>query len=208
MTLRRTALKPGKPLARGGPLAPVSESRRSKLAAAGVVLRSTFAPKLARTPPSWKGTCGKETSLAAGASGVEESTGRDGPGSGRPSRGHRGGHRIDRDSAAVVRERSGGRCEIGIEGCWGTARDQHHRVSQKSGGRHRQAARSSDRPSNVMDSCRRCHLVVTDHPKFAYTNGWSLREGHDPLREPVLYRGELSYLDDAGSVHAFDKAGA
>jgi hypothetical protein len=112
------------------------------------------------------------------------------------------------DVASVVRERSGGRCEIRIEGCWGTARDLHHRVSQKSGGRHRHAARRSDRPSNVMDSCRRCHLVVTDHPKFAYTNGWSLREGHDPLQEPVLYRGELSYLDDAGSVHSLDKAGA
>jgi hypothetical protein len=197
MTLRRTGLARHKGLERGGPLAPVSESRRSKLAAAGVVLRSTFAPKLARTPR-----------FDSGTSGVEESTGRDGPGSGRPSRGHRGGHRIDRDSAAIVRERSGGFCEMGIEGCWGTARELHHRITRKSGGRHHAARVRSDRPSGLLHGCGCCHLVVTDHPKFAYTNGWSLREGQDPSQEPVLYRGDLVYLDDAGQKHRFEEVGA
>lgn len=180
-----------KGLARGGPLRPMSAK---KLAELGGFALSTFAPKLARTPL-----------VRTGTSGVEESTGRDGSGrGGRPAR----GHRLPIDVRAVVAERSGGWCEIGIEGCWRTAREMHHRITQKSGGRHRAARARSDRPSNTIHACSRCHLVVTDHPKFAYTNGWSLREGQDSAKEPVLRRGELVYLDDAGGVWSYEEAGA
>jgi hypothetical protein len=135
-------------------------------------------------------------------------TGEGGPVVSSAGRPRATGHRIERDSAAIVRERSGGRCEMGIEGCWGTARELHHRITRKSGGRHHAARVRSDRPSGLLHGCGCCHLVVTDHPKFAYTNGWSLREGQDPSQEPVLYRGDLVYLDDAGQIHNFEEVGA
>jgi hypothetical protein len=119
-------------------------------------------------------------------------------------------HRIERDSAAVVRERSGGRCEIGIEGCWGEAVEKSHRIARGMGGRHGAAKKQSDRPSDLLDSCLYCHLLITRYAwrVDAKGNGWVLVDGQEPTAEPVLYRGELSYLDDAGSVHSFDKAGA
>jgi hypothetical protein len=120
------------------------------------------------------------------------------------------GHRIERDSAAIVRERSGGRCEIGIEGCWGEAVEKSHRIARGMGGRHGAAKKLSDRPSDLLDSCLYCHLLITRYAwrVDAKGNGWVLVDGQEPTAEPVLYRGELSYLDDAGSVHSFDKAGA
>jgi hypothetical protein len=68
----------------------------------------------------------------------------------------------------------------------------------------------SDRPSDLLDSCLYCHLLITRYAwrVDAKGNGWVLVDGQEPTAEPVLYRGELSYLDDAGSVHSFDKAGA
>jgi hypothetical protein len=116
-------------------------------------------------------------------------------------------HRIPVDVAAVVRERSGGWCEIGIEGCWRTARELHHRITQKAGGRHRAARVRSDRVSGLLHACSRCHLVITEHPKFAYANGWSLREGQDSTREPVIRRGVCVFLGDGGEVASYEEAG-
>jgi hypothetical protein len=179
MTLRRTGLKPGKPLKSGGPLRRFTELRR--------------------TPRSIPGTSGGGGSAASSTSPIKRTVG-----SGlRPTR-----HRMPVDVAAVVKARSGGWCEIAAEGCWGTARELHHRVSQKLGGRHRAGRARIDRPSNVLHACRSCHLAVTDHPRWAYLHGWSLRERQDSAMEPVLYRGDLVYLDDAGQKYRFEEVGA
>jgi hypothetical protein len=121
----------------------------------------------------------------------------------------RSGHRIAVDVVAVVKARSGGWCEIAIEGvCTGAACQRHHRITQKAGGRHGAAARRSDRASGLLDLCFCCHDVVTNRPARAYTYGWSLKEKQDSAMEPVLYRGVLSYLGDDGAVVDFEKAGA
>lgn len=117
-------------------------------------------------------------------------------------------HRFAGNVRAIVVSRSGGRCEIAIDGCWGTARELHHRITQKAGGRHRAGVKRSDRPSNMIDVCGRCHAIVTDHPSWAYTYGWSLKEGQEPTAEAVLYRGQPKYLTDDGQVIDHEEAGA
>lgn len=175
-------MKPGKPLRRTG-LKARSEPLRRYIG----LSRAPF-----RQPAGQPGK-GKESPVVSRRVTAERAPSLRGGGRLRGA-----GHRVERDSATVVRERSGGRCEIGMDGCWGTARELHHRVTRKSGGRHGPASHHHDRPSNLMHGCGRCHLVVTDHPRRAYRHGWSLREWQEPSQEPVLYRGELSYLDDAG----------
>lgn len=117
------------------------------------------------------------------------------------------GHRIAVDASKVVKARSGGRCEIRQVSCWGAATQMHHRITQKSGGRHGAAARRSDRPSNLLHVCFWCHDVVTKSPGASRIVGHSLLEGQDPAKESVLYRGEVMYLDDEGLVASFEKAG-
>jgi hypothetical protein len=113
------------------------------------------------------------------------------------------------DPKAVIEERSGRICEIQLRGCWGRASEKSHRITQKMGGRHRAGKERSDRPSNALDSCHYCHGVITLEPWTvdAKGNGWVLEEWQEPTAEPVLYRGDLVYLDDAGEIHSFDKAG-
>lgn len=185
-----TGLTRHKGLARGGPLRPMSAK---KLAALGGFALSTFAPKLARTPRVMSRT-----------SGVEESTGRDGVRGGRSSR----GHRIERDSAAIVRERSGGVCEIQLDGCWGRASEKSHRIARGMGGRHGVAKKLSDRPSDLLDSCLFCHLVITRYPwrVDAKGNGWVLVDGQEPTQEPVNRRGEWGYLTDDGRFVPYEEA--
>lgn len=118
--------------------------------------------------------------------------------------------RILPDAVTVVKERSGGVCEIQLEGCWGRAVERSHRVTRGAGGCHGLAKARSDRPSDLLDSCTWCHLVITRHPwkVDARGNGWVLERWQQPTAEPVLYRGDLVYLDDAGGVHNYETAGA
>jgi hypothetical protein len=110
----------------------------------------------------------------------------------------------------TLAERSGGWCEPQIPeaGCWGRATDPHHRITRKDGGRHGEAKERSDQLSDLVHACRPCHRWIHDHPAKARDRGLLLKEHQIPAYEAVLYRGELSYLDPAGSVHSFDKAGA
>lgn len=116
-------------------------------------------------------------------------------------------YRFPVDVAALVYERSGPLCEAALEGCWTWAKEKHHRVSQKAGGRHGAARRRSDRASNILHLCVFCHHVVTLDPEESYESGLSLRERQEPTAVPVLYRGDWVYLDDAGGVHDYETAG-
>jgi hypothetical protein len=192
--MKRTALSPGTK-----PLSPMSEKRRTALAAAGVVPSSTFFPKLRRTPLPITGT-----SVGGSVGGVVAGEGRlprPRPGLFTP---------FLRKPAAVIRKRSGGWCELQLKGCWGRATDKSHRVARGNGGRRGEARIRSDRPSNALDSCRHCHGQIHAKPAWAkqFLHGWALEDWQEPLQYPVLYRGELSYLDDVGGVHSFEKAGA
>ena len=92
-----------------------------------------------------------------------------------------------------VKDRSGGICE----GCGtNTATEIHHRKYRSRGGGHE--------VSNLLHLCgwgnhTGCHGKA--HGAQA-PEGWSVPSGRAiPSHEPVLYRGELALLDDAGKVH-------
>lgn len=91
-------------------------------------------------------------------------------------------------------------CEIQLVGCHGLGVDPAHRIGQKAGGRHGDAYEENNRLSNLMWSCRACHDWCHDRPVEAEDMGLILREHHDPRVEPVVYRGQVSYLTDDGRV--------
>jgi hypothetical protein len=110
----------------------------------------------------------------------------------------------------TLADRSGSWCEpqLAEAGCWGRATDPHHRITRKDGGRHGEAKERSDQLSGLVHACRPCHRWVHDHPAKARDLGLLLREHQIPAYEPVLYRGDLVYLDDAGDTHHFEEVGA
>lgn len=117
--------------------------------------------------------------------------------------------RILPDAVAVVKERSGGVCEIQLEGCWGRATERSHRLARGMGGRKGAAKAASDRPSDLLDSCVWCHLVITRHPWRVRANfhGWVLTHAQEPTACKVLRHGVWAFLDDAGGVQRYDEAG-
>lgn len=112
------------------------------------------------------------------------------------------------DVRDALRVRSAGWCEIAVPGCYGQATDPAHRVKQGMGGRKGAAKKANDRLSNVLHACRWCHDACHRAPAEAYRWGWMLREGQVPSQEPVLYRGRLVFLDDAGGVHDYEAGAA
>lgn len=167
--LRRTPLKPGKPLERRTPLAQVSTK---KLAAA-----ADLPPELRRKAlkPSLKTTY-------------------------RPA--------VPQEVRAEVTVRSGGWCEAQLVACLGRATEVHHRITQKAGGRKGAAKAKHDRLANTMHLCHICHAWVTQRPTEAGELGLALKEFQVPAQEPVLYRGEMVYLDDFGGVHPYEDVSA
>jgi len=95
---------------------------------------------------------------------------------------------------AALKARSDGICEI----C-GTAEatNWHHRKDRSQGG--------DNSLSNAMHLCGSgttgCHGMVTEHPKDAYTYGWSVRSGLSPVEVKVLRRGMWVRLADNGWMH-------
>lgn len=109
--------------------------------------------------------------------------------------------KLTKAQAAPILERSGGICELQTVDCVFVAVDPCHRIGEGMGGRHGDAAEANDRPSAVLLGCRRCHDWCHLHPAAARTEGWMLRNGDDPLAEPVNYR-RLGWrlLKDDGST--------
>lgn len=125
----------------------------------------------------------------------------------RPALATRPAPAVPDDVRAALAARSGGRCELELAGCTGAATDPAHRISRKAGGRKGAARTRLDRLSNLLHACRTCHGWCHDNPVEAYEDGLMLREWHNPRHEPALYRGELSYLTEAGLVLPFEEAG-
>jgi hypothetical protein len=102
-------------------------------------------------------------------------------------------------------ERSGGICEAQLTGCLWYAADPAHRITRKNGGRHGKAKTRHDALSNLLHLCRPCHNWSGVRPVEAGQGelGIVLKERHDPLAEPVVYRGALSYLTNDGRVIPF-----
>lgn len=94
----------------------------------------------------------------------------------------------------LLARRSGGRCELALPGCWGTATDAAHRKLRGMGGRRRQAAVLQGLPSAAVHACRWCHGLTTSAVGEALAGyraaGILLLERQDPAHEPVeLGRG-------------------
>lgn len=71
---------------------------------------------------------------------------------------------------ARVEARSGGACEIGVEGvCTFRAVHFHHRLRRSHGGR--------DTVENFLHLCPRCHQHAHDNPAEAMRLGWIIRSG-------------------------------
>lgn len=112
------------------------------------------------------------------------------------------------DTRAALAERSGGICEIQMAGCTGLATEVSHRRTQGMGGRHGAAKVDIDRLSDILHACHAEHMWA--HARFAEAQDLGIRlyDWQNPLMEPVLYRGVLSYLNDDGLVIDFEEVGA
>jgi hypothetical protein len=120
------------------------------------------------------------------------------------------GHRTPEALRAALVKRSGGWCEVQlVDVCDGRATDFQHRVAQGNGGVHGAALAASDRLSNGLHCCRSCHRWIHANPEASQREfvGWSVRRGSDPARVPALYRGEVVYLSDDGSVASYEAVG-
>lgn len=106
----------------------------------------------------------------------------------------------------VVRERSGGVCELQISGvCLGRATNFSHRKRRGQGGEWS--------ATNGMDSCGSgttgCHGYVTDPPRGkgdeVGEKGWTVKSWNDPALIPVQYRDypeRMFLLADGGMTDA------
>lgn len=100
--------------------------------------------------------------------------------------------------------RSEGTCEIAQPGCTAAATDASHRLKVGMGGRKRDAAAKHHVLSQLLHACRTCHSRLHAEPAGAYAAGWMLREGQSSTSEPVVYRGQVRWLTDGGSVLTSD----
>lgn len=100
----------------------------------------------------------------------------------------------------ALKARSGGVCEMALQGCTSQASDPAHRIRTGMGGRKGEAKAAHDVLSNLTHACRLCHSRTHAEPAFAYSLGLMLRDGSDPLAECVFYRGFRRWLTDDGLV--------
>lgn len=103
----------------------------------------------------------------------------------------------EEQARGAVDARSGGDCEVQIEGvCQGRAREFQHRLAKVHGGPWT--------ASNGLAVCGHgnvdgCHGYIHQHPRESYEKGWSVRSGDNPATRRVLRRGQWVVLGDDGT---------
>jgi hypothetical protein len=104
---------------------------------------------------------------------------------------------VPQDVKDAVRARAAGRCECcGINAVTGNTA-YHHRRAKGMGGSRDSATHT---PQNVVLVCGRdnksgCHGDIHGHPFEAREAGWTVRQGADPARVPVLlHDGRTAFL--------------
>lgn len=107
----------------------------------------------------------------------------------------------EHDCRSLVRERSGGMCEVRIRDvCRGQGESMHHRNKAGQGGLWT--------PANILHACgdgtRGCHGWIEANPATARRRGLWLYRGQNPVHSPVqaVFRGMPGtyLLDDEGSL--------
>jgi hypothetical protein len=95
----------------------------------------------------------------------------------------------------IITARAKGGCEI----CFFSHPDQiHHRRPRGAGG---SKAPDTNLASNGIAICAACHRMVESNRELAFTNGWLVRQGHDPATVPVLRHGsEWVQLNNDGDM--------
>lgn len=160
------------------PLSPISPKRRAKFEAAGVKPYSTLTVSLPRAPHEWEARDRQpRTSTRRRDTGPSAKT------------------------RAIVRTRSGGRCEY--PSCPRSAQEVHHRDERGQGGRGPKAPNWINLAGNLLDACRPHNQWASNgSPAEAYEMGWLIEMGQaTPYTVPVLTRHhpEKVYLHDDGS---------
>lgn len=98
----------------------------------------------------------------------------------------------------IIRERSGGICEVcGAEQVW----DAHHRHPRKSGGTKRDWI---GLPSNALGVCRHDHNLIESRRHLSRLLGWLVPEGFNPAAMPVMYRGAWMWVSEQGHVEPIE----
>jgi len=104
---------------------------------------------------------------------------------------------------ALIRERSGGLCEV----CGRRAESTHHRKPGGMGGSKDPAAHS---PANLLRVCgdgtRGCHGAIESDRAWSYINGRLLRQGSSPADVPVLLRHGWVLLTEDGQYVSAESA--
>lgn len=99
----------------------------------------------------------------------------------------------ERLARRLVRERSGGICEVCAIAY---ATNFHHRKNRSQGGRWT--------PENGLDVCGSgstgCHGFITANPKLSYEYGWAVRSRMNPELVAVRLAGRgWTFLDSTGA---------
>ncbi|HEY9438696.1 MAG TPA: hypothetical protein VIS29_08595 [Streptomyces sp.] len=99
---------------------------------------------------------------------------------------------------AILADRSGGMCEIGVI-CLGrnAATDPSHRLAKGMGGTKDPCSNTA---ANNLHACRCCHDAVEREPQAAYARGWKIRRGAADPREVAVRHWVHGwvFLDDMG----------
>lgn len=85
--------------------------------------------------------------------------------------------------AAVVRDRSGGACEL----CGGVGTQTHHRQPRGMGGVSG-VGLAVNSPANLLRICGPCHRDAESRRALAYEEGWLVRRPTDPATVPARLR--------------------
>lgn len=104
----------------------------------------------------------------------------------------------EKKTRPIVYARSGGDCELRLDGCLGRGHSIHHRRKRSQGGPWS--------PSNSIHTCgdgsRGCHGVITDTRTEYYDKGWLVHSWTDWAPTPVLLHTSKGHtyvlLDDEG----------
>jgi len=95
----------------------------------------------------------------------------------------------------LIRQRSGGQCEIGLPGCLGGARQPHHRKLRSRGG--------TNDVDNLLDACAACHDWVHDNPAEATALGLQVLSWAKPGPISAVQEAVAKFILDGSRIDVY-----